>query len=1805
MEPNIDTLKRSRRVYRTQLVKKINELDAELAREDPDRTVVQVKLEMVQNTFSKIDSLDQDILAVMSSEEEHDTELTTVTEYEEKYRMAKVKADNFLEDKADCSGDSSGNTSSTKSRGTASKRTYKLPKIEIRKFGGDLKDWLPFWSQFDKIHNDKTLHESDKFQYLVQSMVLGSRAQKLVSSYPQSAANYQKVVGALKDRFGDQVLLTEVYVRQLLKLVIRNVGKTRAVTLSNMYDELESHLRALESLGVTQEQSAAFLYPMVESSLPEETIKAWQRSSMSGYDDDQPGKPVDERLTSLMKFLRMEVKGAERLSYVSEGFDEPVKEKQVKDKKSTSVPATAAGLLAGQRAACIFCDKLHDSQVCITAQTMPYGLKQRKIMAKRACLSCLKVGHVAKSCQTYVKCMICQKRHITLMCPNLEANKKHEDNTKSVGSKVDQIPMVQSQLNCTSEVLLQTLRCVIRNGDKQKQVRVLLDPGSQNSYLLESTARQLGLKSSGEVQLCHLLFGGQKEVQQHSLYEIEIEGTNNSCHSQVRVLGHKRICSGIPKMSRGPWMAELKLQKIFVSDLAEDQNEIELLIGSDHYAKWLTGRKHCLANGLVALETCFGWTLSGKLSQTGEDKPDEACAMLVTSMFVAEASVAELWKLEAIGIHDPAEHKTHEEKQASVKEHFLRTVTRSEDGRYSVSLPWTVTCPELPDNREVAERRLVSLTAKLQSRGQYQEYQKVFDDWLTEGIIETVNDDGDKKQHCHYLPHRAVFKPESLTTPVRPVFDASCKVGRAPSLNQVLEKGPNLVELLPAVLLRFRENKIGVTADIRKAFQMIAVEEADRDFLRFLWCESPDTTEFKVFRHKRVVFGVNCSPFLLAAVLELHLKSVSCEEAVVADKLLKSLYVDNCVTSVATYDEYEQFRRQAIEIMANAKMDLRGWECSQPAEDSTELGNSTESQQTAKMVSDLKEDETSVKVLGLVWNKAKDTLSCDVPSLEPNGSTTKRTVLSCLSKIFDPVGFLCPAMLPLKLLLQSAWLANLGWDEQLPEEAVNKFKKWHAESLYLLHVSVSRDITGGRRSQESEFQLHTFCDASQDAYATVVYLRAVDEANRVSVQMLMARSRLAPVKRPTIPRLELLACLIGARLTSFVKEALDLPSIPTFLWSDSTTALSWIKGNDEWGTFVGNRVREIGSLSKPEDWRHVPGASNPADLPSRGCSPSQLYESRWWEGPRWLYKSADDWPVEEVILDETAILAERKVSGSVKESSVKVNFQRLKLGDSSEHTVSVTLLAGHVTKADDEMHPWYLVSSSYAKNIRVVAWIRRFICNSRPSESKQTGTLTIQEFLEAESVVLRCVQSEEFPEQSEAIRGLVVARASDGLYHVKTRLTFAGEATEFSFPVLLPSGHPLVILLIRWYHVKHHHAGTQFLMSRLREKFWILQARRTINRVIHKCPTCLRHSSKSFQVDPATLPAARTEAAHAFQTTGVDLAGPLYLKSGEKAWLVLFTCAVYRCVHLDFVTSLSTEVFLNALERFINTRGRPITIYSDNGSNFVGLVNMFKKVDWQIVAETASVRQIKWIFNPPSAAWWGGWWERLIRTVKDLLKRMLGNARLNYDQLRTNLSHVENLINERPLTIVTEDPSDLIPLTPAMFLRGLSSGAFPEGKQLAVGLQAEYKKRQSLQRELTVRFRNEYLSQLVQRANEKPRKRPQVGDMVLVGADDQRRIHWPMARIVELIPGRDGAVRVARVKTQHGTLLRPLQRLYPLEVSVAESDRIVDALPQGNASSTHLLPAAQQPAARLPVPEHSDVVTRSGRRVHKPKKLVD
>ncbi|GFY16477.1 integrase catalytic domain-containing protein [Trichonephila clavipes] len=218
-----------------------------------------------------------------------------------------------------------------------------------------------------------------------------------------------------------------------------------------------------------------------------------------------------------------------------------------------------------------------------------------------------------------------------------------------------------------------------------------------------------------------------------------------------------------------------------------------------------------------------------------------------------------------------------------------------------------------------------------------------------------------------------------------------------------------------------------------------------------------------------------------------------------------------------------------------------------------------------------------------------------------------------------------------------------------------------------------------------------------------------------------------------------------------------------------------------------------------------------------------------------------------------------------------------------------------------------------------------------------------------------------------------------------------------------------------------------------------METRKTVREVVMKYVPCRRYSSNSPMSEPVSLPADRVKDANAFDITGIDLAGPLFTRDGGKVWIVLYTCAIYRAIHLELVSSLSTECFMLSLRRFIARRTRPETIYTDNGTNFVGTNSELKNLDWDKIMKETDIKPIKWKFNPPTAAWWGGWWERLVRVIKELLKRTLGKAILTYEELLTVLCDCEAVVNSRPLTYVSEDPNDLIPLTPSLFLNVKSS----------------------------------------------------------------------------------------------------------------------------------------------------------------------
>lgn len=1742
------TVKMQRAPFRTALTKACTTLDTLLKSDTATDIAIEHARDLMLDKAERVYQKDKEVLDSLTDEAALTTEVEKVDEYRDRVIELKLAASKRLTTSQPTppkSDPGSINRFATK---------FKLPPIQFKKFDGQPQNWLPFWSQFKKVDDSKELLPEDKFHYLQQCMTQGSKAEDLINSYPLSGLNYTKAVTQLKERFAQDQLLIDYYIRELLKLVLVQVQGKGQPELSFLVDKLETQLKSLESLGVTTNNYEAMLYPVVESALPRSILQVWERNKYTSFSSSN--------LDALMKFLKSEVQSEQKLKLAYATFD--TNQGKLRSENlpfESTVPATASALVNNSDLAhvdkegksvllkCLFCSNAHSTPECMKAQRMTLEERKKSIRDQKACPICLKVH--ANKCRSWVKCLVCGKRHHVIMCPDIKQVSTKDKDTKKDQEKPKESSSFANILP-VSDVFMETVKVKIVYEGRARVVRALLDNASQLSYLTANVIRDLNCASLGQVTIDHKLFGGVSSVKKHGVYIVTVCSLINHYRCDLQVFEQPTISGSVKAVENQQLLQELQHRNIHLSD-SNDSSPIEMLLGNDVYGQLLTGNKVDL-DGPTAIQTEFGWVLSGRSQKfflTGN---------VISSVCLNNMGVPALWDMDLLGIKDPIDQKSRETLDQETWDYFHQTVTQDETGRYCVTMPWLAGHPELTDNFALAKGRLMSVTNKLMKNKSFQAYADNFNAWEADGIIERVA--APRDQIKHYLPHHPVFKANSQTTKIRPVFNASAKTLNGASLNDCLSSGPNLLEKIPPLLVKFRLNKLGVTADVRKAFLQLQLPEGDRQYLGFLWWEDETAQTLRYYRHRRVVFGVTCSPFLLNATFDFHLNNqqvIPDHLHATAEELKSCFYVDDCVTSLNDQTELNKFIPEAKEVMQLGKFDLASWTYTRmEAED---------------------QSDSAVSVLGLKWDFQSDLLSCYVTfsEIQDQEVLTKRRLLSFANKIYDPVGFTAPATLMLKLWLQEAWQQKSGWDDPLPTAIEQPFRRWLSQTDVFTRIQIPRHLGPGN-SEAEDLSLHVFSDASGRAFACCVFLRVANEDD-VSLQLVLAKTRVAP-KQATIPRLELMSNLISVRMMDSIRHQFD-SEVPVTYWSDSMISLHWIKGSGTWNIFVGNRVKEIRHSSNPSSWRHVPGHQNPADLPSRGCDVLQLEASEWWLGPPFLRGDHDTWPV----------------------NNIRCTAEELQL--EQRHTALCMLIIN-----DDIDYSRYTERiSSYDKMIHVLAWIWRLRTNLRNPQPVRTDQLALHEITHAEEKLLQWVQI------SLHDVNLRYTVEDDGLMHVATKLLMDDKCAVSTRPVLLPSKHIVTQRLIETEHGKLQHAGVGTTLQHLRGKYWILQGRRAVRKVIKGCGRCKRFAAKAVQTPPVPLPLDRIKTVATFQVTGVDLAGPLYLKDGSKSWICLFTCAVYRAVHLELVTSLSTECFLLALRRFIARRGRPHIVYSDNGTNFTGANNLLQDLDWDLIEHEALIRKIEWRFNPPAAPWWGGFWERMVRTIKDLLKRNLGNSRLYYEELYTVLCDCESIVNQRPLTYQSDDPSELRALTPKDFLQDLRGSDVSDFDIIDQSLfQGRYKFVQEVRDAMRSRFQREYLANLVHRGKNQLNEQVdlvQVGDIVLVSNDTNKRINWPLARVIEIFPGRDGVTRMVRLKLQQGELVRPVQKIFPLELHVSEGKPLLQKSPDAPVPAPNRPASVDQPAPsvqpEIPVvpPVTVPKVTRLGRPINVPKRFLN
>ncbi|XP_046145327.1 uncharacterized protein LOC123988627 [Osmia bicornis bicornis] len=781
-------------------------------------------------------------------------------------------------------------------------------------------------------------------------------------------------------------------------------------------------------------------------------------------------------------------------------------------------------------------------------------------------------------------------------------------------------------------------------------------------------------------------------------------------------------------------------------------------------------------------------------------------------------------------------------------------------------------------------------------------------------------------------------------------------------------------------------------------------------------------------------------------------------------------------------------------------------------------------------------------MLGLLWQPNTDEFRFKLKiDLAKTANPTKRVILSTVAKIFDPLGWIAPVVIVAKIFIQKLWVAKLDWDDPLPLELTKQWREYATEFNALPNVFIPRWVGIGNDSLH--YEIHGFADASQDAYAAVIYLRVTNVANETTVHILLSKTKVAPLKPLTIPRLELCACLIMTRLIEHVQVTLKLNNCTVYCWTDSTVSLAWInKQPSELKTFTAHRVAEIQNRVPNAIWRHVPSGHNPADCASRGLSVSQLLQhTLWWHGPSWLIQAPNEWPESKPTVPKEA------------EAEVKINISMLHVQSETEWDLPMR-------------------TSSWRKLLRITAYVFRFTSRNKGNRYSDT-VITAAEILAARKFWITYVQTRHYRREIAAmLKGESLLKASpllrlnpflgeDGTVRVGGRLR--NSELPQRFPIILPV-HRITELIIADCHENTLHGGTQLMLNVLRQTFWIVNARRLVKGHIHKCVTCVRWRAVTASQQMSDLPAVRVTPSRAFVHCGLDYAGPFsalaYRGRGQRAqkvYIALFVCLATRAIHLELVRDYSTSAFLAAFERFTSRRGLATNLYSDNGTNFQGankeLMNAFKQVttDTHLRSRLAA-DYITWHFIPPAAPHFGGIWEAGVKSVKTHLRRMLGDRTPTCEELITLLCRIEACLNSRPLAPLNDDLESCEALTPGHFLVGAALKSVPVPSVLEIN--ENRLSRWQLVQQLTEKFwkawANDYLHTLQARSKWCSRvPNLKIGDLVLLKSSTLPPAKWELGRVTECHPGKDGLIRVVTVKTAHSQYVRPIARLCKLPIS--------------------------------------------------------
>ena len=967
------------------------------------------------------------------------------------------------------------------------------------------------------------------------------------------------------------------------------------------------------------------------------------------------------------------------------------------------------------------------------------------------------------------------------------------------------------------------------------------------------------------------------------------------------------------------------------------------------------------------------------------------------------------------------------------------------------------------------------------------------------------------------------------------------------------------------ILLRFRQHRFCMSADISEMFLRIRLAPEDRKFHRFI-CGDKD------FEWLVAMFGNESSPNGSQKVLLQNCKDHGEAYPEATKTIQHSTYMDDSCDSRENESEIIELVQQLPALMKHANMSV-----GKIYSNSEKAMASVDQKLWAKQV--VFDDKESIvystnKVLGMAYSgDHSDSLQyastftsltewSNKKSVTKVKFWTKRLVLQAAMSIYDPIGLISPFTVQARALLQWVWRLKTGWDDELDKEIVKKWEKWTAEVMDLKIIKIPRWIGFLSTAHNS---LHTFVDASTEAYAAAVYLRCENQ-DETTVRLVTAKARVTPLKSETISRLELVACVIGVRIARTVNQVYNIPWENCQFWTDSQVSLHWITTPAKaFKAYVANRCGEIQSCTHQDQWHHVPTKLNPADIATRPISVKDLENSTlWWNGPNFLQESEENWPKTK-LLRSTEKLPELKADA-------------ITLLSNKEPVIDICPAASVLDRFERwKPENWDVTKlfNGYQRCLKRWAYILN--CCKRWRQKYPFQKPTNEDIENTRKFLIKEAQKEWYPELIKdgsltktvpsELKPLNIFLDQDGVLRSNSRLANIKHLTyNQKFPIILHRKSGFAMLIVKSYHVAYAHpVGHQALVNQISQEFFISGIGTLCHQVKANCYLCKRLKGKAATQLMSNLPSFRIEErCQPFLSTGLDFAGPFHVKMGrgirrKKVWILVLTCLTIRAVHLEICYGQDTSCFLNALSRFCDIRGVPEKIVSDNQTAFVradkDLQEWFQNIDFDYLAESTGhgykgSKGIQWIFNPPLAPHFGGVFEVIVKCMKRGLTATLSNSDATEEEFRTAVSSVMSILNMRPITKQGQENDDVV-LTPNHFLIGQLSGVvFPprSDESKAFNLRDRYIFVVNLVDQFWRRFLKEMLQKLQPRRKWSLQQPNLTVDTIVIEIDPNLpRGQWRLLRVSEVLPSPDGLIRKVIVVNSNGKQYeRAINRLIPV-----------------------------------------------------------